>query len=127
MRRKVATAVGVMALAAVSGSACGMTQSAARPDRCQVIGGDKLPAETGGALQICTAIEAAAAAQAPGAGYSIEVRVLSDHLLAARVQMADGRSLPEQKMAVSDRKLSRSSIDRFAIAIGEAIGRASGR
>ena len=125
MRRKVASAIGVIALATVSGSACGMTQSGS-PDRCQVIGAEKLPAETGGARQVCAAIEAAAATRAPGSGYSVEVRVLSDSMLAARVRMADGQSLPEQKMAVSDRKLSRSSIDRFAIAIGEAIGRASG-
>lgn len=127
MRRQVAGAVLAMALASASGSACGMTHSAAPTDRCRVIGGDKLPAETGGAEQICASIEAAAASRAPGAGYSIEVRVLSDHMLAARVRMADGRSLSEQKMAVSDRRLNRSSIDRFAVAIGEAIGRADGR
>lgn len=103
-----------------------MTQSTARSEHCQVVGGDKLPAETGGPRQICAAIEAAVASRAPREGYSIELRVLSDHMLAARVRMADGRWLPEQKMAVSDRKLNRRSIDRFAIAIAEAIDRASG-
>jgi hypothetical protein len=121
-----AATVFAMALASASGSACGMTSSNAQSDRCQVIGGDKLPAETGGAGQICASIEAAAAARAPGVGYSVAVTVVSDYMLAARVRMADGKSLPEQKLAVSDRKLNRRAIDRFADAIGEAIGRASG-
>lgn len=126
MPRKMASAILAVALASASAGACGMSHSASRPDRCQVIGGDKLPAEIGGARQICAAIEAAAASRAPEAGYSVEVRVLSDYMLSARVRMADGRALPEQKLAVSDRKLNRRSIDRFAITIGEAIAGASG-
>jgi len=101
-----------------------MTQSTDRSDHCRVIGGAKLPAEIGGEQQICAAIEAAAKTRAPGIDYSVELRVLSDHMLAARVRMADGSWLPEQKMAVSDRKLNRRSIDRFAMAIAEAISRA---
>jgi len=104
-----------------------MTQSTARSDHCHVIGGDKLPAETGGPRQICASIEAAVASQAPGAGYSVEVQILSDYMLSARVRMADGRTLPEQKLAVSDRKLNRRLIDRFAATIADAIGRAGGR
>ncbi len=126
MRRMVA-ATGAVALAWASAGACGMTGSAPRPDRCQVIHGNKLPAETDDVGQICAAIDAAAASRAPGVGYFVQVRVLSDHMLTAQVRMADGRLLPEQKMAVSDSKLNRRSIDRFAIAIGEAIGRASSR
>lgn len=126
MRTKVATTIVAMALVSASGSACGMTSAAPRPDRCLVIGGDKLPAETGGAQQICASIEAAAAARAPGVGYSVAVTVLTDFMLSAQVRMADGRSLPDMKMAVSDRKLNRRSIDRFANSIGEAIDRASG-
>ena len=104
-----------------------MTHSPAPPERCRVIGGDKLPPETGGSGQICASIEAAAESRAPGTGYSVEVEVLSDYMLAARVRMADGRTLPEQKMAVSDRKLGRRAINRFATSIAEAIGRAGGR
>ena len=126
MRRTVAI-IGALGLALASAGALGMSGSAPRTDRCQVIGGDKLPTETGGVRQVCAAIATAAEAQAPGTDYSVQVRVLSDHILAAQVRMADGRMLPEQKMAISDRSLDRRSIDRFAMAIGEAIGRASGR
>lgn len=126
MRRTMANAILAMVLASASGTACGVTNSAPRVDRCQLIGGEKLPPEIGGEPQICAAIEAAVAARAPGTAYSVEVRVLSDHMLAAQVRLADGRSLPEQKLAVSDRKLSRRSIEQFARAIGEAVRSAAG-
>jgi hypothetical protein len=40
------------------------------------------------------------------------------------VTLADGRVLPERKMAVSDRQLNRRSIERFASAIAAAIAKA---
>ena len=125
MRRKRAAAILAIGLASVSGTACGMTHSSQQPDRCRVIGGERLPLETGGERQICAAIEAAAAVSAPGKAYSVEVEVLSDSMLAARVQMGNGRALPEQKLAVSGRTLNRRSIERFANSVGEAIRRAA--
>ena len=86
-----------------------------------------MPADVGGPDAICAAIQAAAQKEAPGASFSVEVRVLSASSLAAIVRLADGRTLPEQKMAVSDRQLGRGSIDRFAAAIAAEIGRAGSR
>ena len=95
--------------------------------QCVVIDGDKLPAETGGTAALCTAIMTAAAERRVGLPASVEVQVLSNSLLSATVKLADGRVLPEQKMAVSDRQLSRGSIERFAAAIAEQIAQAGGR
>jgi hypothetical protein len=101
-----------------------MTNDVTQPERCRVIGGDKLPAEIGGAAGICAAIERAAAADAPGADFSVEVRVLRPYMLAATVTMANGRVLPERKMAISDSKLRQSSVDRFAKTLAEEIAKA---
>ena len=95
--------------------------------KCQVVGGDKLPAETGGATALCAAIEASAARQAPNAEFSVVVRVLSPSSLAAVVRTADGRTLPEQNYAISDRALNKTSFERFAEAVGAELARANGR
>lgn len=94
---------------------------------CRIVGADKLPAESGGAEALCAALEQALSSASPGAGYSVEVRVLSPHSLAATVRTADGRALPEQKMAVSDRTLTKGSIERFARAVGAALAKAGER
>ena len=94
---------------------------------CQVTGGELLPVETGGPDALCAAIRSAAQKQAAAVPFSVEVRVLSAASLAATVRLADGRTLAEQKMAVSDRLLNRGSIDRFAAAIAAEISRAGNR
>lgn len=101
-----------------------MARPSADLPQCVVDEAEKLPTEVGGPETICTAIVAAAQTQAPGAVSSVEVRVLSASSLAAVVTLADGRILPEQKMAVSDRQLSRGSIERFAAAIAAEIAEA---
>lgn len=85
---------------------------------CTVIGADKLPPAAGGATAICAAIDKAVASASPGAVYRVEVRVLSPSSLAATIRTSGGRVLPEQKMAVSDAKLTKASIERFARALG---------
>jgi hypothetical protein len=116
----------LLALASVlmSTGACAMGGShhGARGN-CRVIGGEKLPASTGGAAGICAAIEKAVATHAPTVPYSAEVRVLSKSALAAKL-VANGRNLPEQNLAVSDRDLSAGSIERFARSLAEIIARA---
>ncbi len=111
-------------VALASGSACAMTKPS-NPGQCRIVGGTKLPVASGGPQALCAAIEAAAAKQAPGAAYTVQLRVLSAYSLAAAVRMADGRSLPEQKLAVTDRALNRASIDRFANAIANSIAQAA--
>ena len=92
---------------------------------CRVVGGGKLPASAGGPDSICAAITRAAAA-APATRFSVEVRVLGQSALAATLTTADGKVLPEQKYAISDRSLNTDSFDFFARSLVEVV-RASGR
>lgn len=85
---------------------------------CRVVGGDKLPADSGGPDFICAAI-ARAAAQSPGPAFTVEVRVTGASSLAATLTTAGGKILPEQKYAINDRLLDKDSIDRFARSLVE--------
>ena len=120
MGRGTAAAIAALLLAGTGGSACAMGQAEMKPTACRVAGGAKLPAETGGERQLCAAIDAAARERASAVPFTVEVRVLSASSLAATVTLKDGRKLPEQKLAVSDRQLNRQSIERFAAAIARA-------
>lgn len=123
MRAKIVAVALAVTITLANGSACAMNApSEAKPVACRVVDGDKLPAASGGADALCAAIEKAAQAR-----FSVEVRVLSPSALAAAVTMADGRSLPEQKLVVSDRALTTSSFDRFARSIASEVARAQGR
>lgn len=93
-----------------------MDTPAAKPQHCQVENGGKLPAASGGAAALCAAIERAVAARAPGAEFSVRVRVLSPSRLTASVT-ANGRVLPEQSFASMDRDVDSGSFERFADAI----------
>ena len=53
---------------------------------------------------------AAAAAEAPDNRFSVEVRVLGSSSLAATLTTADGRKLPEQRFAASDRDLTKDIV-----------------
>lgn len=103
-----------------------MGQSTAEPPPCVVSGTDKLPAEIGSSRAICAAILDAVQQKVPGALRAVDVQILSSSSLSATVTLADGRRLPEQKMAVSDRQLDRGSIERFAAAIARQIEAAIG-
>jgi hypothetical protein len=98
----------------------------AEPTQCAVIGADKLPADLGDGDAICAAIRAAARGRAP-ADFAVEVRVESVSSIAAIIRLKDGRTLPEQKMAVSDRPLNLRSIERFAAAIADAVAGSDAR
>lgn len=97
-----------------------MNSSASHQVDCRVVGGDKLPASAGSVDSICAAIVSAAAADAPGARFSVEVRVLGQSALAATLTTAGGKQLPEQKYASSDRPLNPDSIKFFAKSLVEA-------
>jgi hypothetical protein len=95
--------------------------------RCHVVGGGKLPPGLGGEQAICAAVAEAVAAEAPHKASSVEVRVLSSSSLAATIRTADGRILPEQRMATMDRMLTKGAIQRFARAIAAELAKAGGR
>lgn len=119
--RKIKLLLALSAAGLIGGNACAMARSSAESPSCVVIGAGNLPAGLS-SDGICSAIRAALKDKSPGTAYSVEVRVVTASSLAARIMLDDGRSLPEQKMAVSDRELNAGSIDRFAAAIAEAVG-----
>ena len=123
MREKLVSTALAATLACTAGSACAMTADH-HPKSCRVIGGEKLPSESGGADALCSAIAAAAAELAPGVGYDVEVTVLPRERLSANVALADGRKLPEQGFAQMDKPLSASSFKRFASAIAQELATA---
>jgi len=94
---------------------------------CRVVGAGKLPQAVGGADKLCAAIERAAAAGGGSARFTVEVRVLSDSSLAATLTTADGKVLPEQKFASSDRVLNPDSIERFAKSLASVVSGAGAR
>lgn len=94
---------------------------------CRVVDGDKLPVESGGPEALCAAIKNAAAADAPAKKFSVEVRVLGRSSLAATLTTGDGTVLPEQKFAISDRGLTKGSLERFAKALVGEVARATSR
>lgn len=104
-----------------------MNSSTRQLTECRVLGGEQLPADSGGSAALCAAIAKAAATDAPGRRFSVEVRVLGQSSLAATLTTADGTSLPEQKFAVSDRSLTRGSLERFAKALVGVVARADAR
>jgi hypothetical protein len=126
MWSKIAASLLAVAASAAATGACAMTIPEHAQGSCRVIGGEKLAAEAGGPDAICTAIERAVAAKAPGVRYSAEVRALSSSMLAAQL-VANGRKLPEQKFAVMDGAISASAIERFADAVATALAEAGKR
>ena len=122
--RLVGIAIGA-ALGCASGSACAMTV-ADQGAQCQVIHGEKLPADSGGAKALCEAVTAALEAHAPGQGYRVEIEVQGPSRLAASITK-DGRKVAEQKMASSDKNLTKRSFGRFADAIVAQLSRSAGK
>ena len=101
-----------------------MSSPERNPAGCRVVGGEQLPAESGGADALCKAIASAAAEKAPGQNYSVEVRVLPQSRMAAEITMSDGRKLAEQKFVSMDKPLSSGSFKRFADAIAAELAKA---
>jgi ABC-type glycerol-3-phosphate transport system substrate-binding protein len=125
MLGRLATVAGAAALA--SGSACAMSATETSATGCHVVGGELLPAASGGADALCKAIASASAKQAPGVGYSVEVRVFPNSRLSALVTLADGRKLPEQNFVRMDKPLSSGAFARFAESIALELAKAGQR
>jgi hypothetical protein len=87
---------------------------------CHVVGGDKLPAASGGSAALCAELERAAAKMAPGVAYSAEIKVLSKSRLSASL-VVNGRALSDQHFAIMDSELNAGAIQRFAASLGDAI------
>lgn len=127
MRAKLVLIALPLAANLFAGSACAMTSPTSQKIDCRVVDGNKLPASSGGADALCAAIHQAAATDAANSRFSVEVQVLGRSSLAATLTTANGKTLPVQKFAVSDRELSRSSFERFAKALAGVVADADGR
>ena len=122
MRGRLAVLASAALLA--GGSACAMSTAEHSSSGCHVTGGELLPPESGGADALCKAIADAVAKQAPGQGYSVEVRVLPRSRLSASITTSDGRKLPEQSFVRMDKPLSIGAFERFAAAIAAELAKA---
>lgn len=112
----------LFAAALAGGSA--MNAGAAAPSaQCRVVDGEKLPHAIAGDA-ICREVQEAIAAHAPGARYSVEIKVVSPSRLAATL-IVDGRTLPVQNFAVMDRNLGEGAIKNFAQSLAAAVKAAS--
>ena len=115
-----ATIIALVSVASAGGSACAMSMDQSAATECTVIGGEKLPQETGGAAGICAAVKEALKAQPGGRSVRVQIQVKSNSWLVARIER-DGTALPEQNMAIADSKLTKGSVERFARAIAQAV------
>jgi hypothetical protein len=111
---------GILMSAACAAGAATMSAAHGTHGQCQLVGGEKLPKDAGGAASICAVVEQAVAARAPKVRYSAEVQVLSKSALLVNVEV-NGRKLDQQHYSVMDRNLNPTSIKHFADAIAEEI------
>ena len=123
MRERLASIALAAALASACGTACAMS-GADNAHACRVIGGEKLPVESGGSEALCKAIADAIEEQAPGMHYEVEVTVLPRSRLTASIITGEGRKLPEQSFVRMDKPLSSGAFKRFASAIAGELARA---
>ena len=127
MSSRMAYVLLTLTVASFTGSACAMTDSARRLIDCQVVGGEKLPAALGGGDALCAAIVRAGAVNAPGQRFKVAVTVRGESSLSAILTTAAGEVLPEQHFRISDRGLTKGSLDRFAKTITSEVARAASR
>jgi hypothetical protein len=126
MRSTVTALLFLAASAAVPASMAAMSSAHGTHAHCRLVAGEKALAGLPGTSSLCAEIEKAVAAAAPHARYSAEVRALSPSRLSATL-VVDGRTLPEQNFAVSDRNLGPDSIRRFAQALSAEVAKAAKR
>ena len=94
---------------------------------CRVVGGEKLPADSGGSDAFCAAILRAAADQLPNLRFEVDVLVRGPSSMTATLTTADGTKLPEQTFSINDRGLTRKSLERFANGLVGELARAASR
>jgi ABC-type glycerol-3-phosphate transport system substrate-binding protein len=124
MREGLASIAVAAALASAGGTACAMSSADDIHAGCRVIGGEKLPAESGGSEELCKAIVDAIEQQAPGMHYQVEVTVLPRSRLNASITTGDGRRLADQSFVRMDKPLSSGAFKRFASAIAGELAKA---
>jgi hypothetical protein len=108
-----------------TGGACAMNQKRGSSGyRCSVTGNEKMAEAAGGSAALCAEIGKALAEVRHADTATVEIQVRRSHL-SATVKLADGRTLPEIGLAVSDAPLSGNAIKSFALQIAMAVREAT--
>ena len=118
---RLARIVGFGAGALIGATACAMTPPSSSGIDCTLVGSDKLPASAGPADTICNRIRSIVAANAPASGVSLTVQVHTSYFISAAATLADGRTLPEQKVAISDAELNQGAVEMLAQGLARQI------
>ena len=116
MKRFVLAGISLAGAILFSGDSAAMSLPARPAHHCQVVNPERLPAASGGADALCTAIEKKLASHASNAEVTVKVTVQSPSMLAAELTVR-GRALPEQRFARMDRELDEGAFERFAEAL----------
>jgi hypothetical protein len=109
------------AAALIGASACAMSPRPTTGIDCTLVGADKLPVSAGSAETLCNRIRSIVAANAPASGVSLTVQVHTRYFMSAAATLADGRTLPEQKVAVSDAELNERAVEMLANGLANQI------
>jgi len=118
---RIARLIGFGTGALIGATACAMTPPSTTSIDCTLVGADKLPASAGPADTLCNRIRSAIAASAPASGVSVTVQVHTSHFISAAATLADGRTLPEQKVATSDADLNERAVEMLANGLARQI------
>lgn len=89
---------------------------------CDVVNGEDLPAASGGAAALCRAIDDGATRRGLDQAFAIRVTVERHSVLAGDVTLADGRRLPDVRVADMDRPISGDMFMRFGLAVADHVG-----
>jgi hypothetical protein len=118
---RIARLIGFGTGALIGATACAMTPPSATSIDCTLVGADKLPASAGPSDTLCNRIRSAIASSAPASGVSVTVQVHTSHFISAAATLADGRTLPEQKVATSDAELNERAVEMLANGLARQI------
>jgi hypothetical protein len=119
----------LLVAAVAAGSACAMTTSSSERLNCTVEGTSNLPNSLGGQPGICAIIEnavssAIARGGIPLSAISVAVEVKSQSRMSAVVTF-NGKALPEQDVASSDRALNAVAVKMLANALAAEISKSA--
>jgi hypothetical protein len=124
---KASIPLALLVTVAASGSACAMNSTPSQSFRCVVEGAERLPPGLGGGDAVCSAVAKAATPVLERNGVdagavSVVITVQSASAISAATSVA-GKSLPEQKVAISDRSLNPRAIDMLANAVAAELAK----
>jgi len=118
---RIARLIGFGAGALIGATACAMTPPSSTGIDCTLVGADKLPAAAGPADTLCNRIRSIVVANSPASGVSLTIQVHTSYFISGAATLADGRTLPEQKVAISDAELNAKAVEMLANGLARQI------